>query len=87
MQLEEIRKLPGSRSPCKRTANKCLWDSGFFAAMAGIILTSRLDSAQPLAGQGYELDAIAAVVLGGTSLPEAADLWLEPLLVHLLLEC
>lgn len=42
--------------------------SGFFAALAGVVLTSRLDSAQPLAGQGYELDAIAAVVLGGTSL-------------------
>jgi ribose transport system permease protein len=42
--------------------------SGFTAAMAGIILTSRLDSAQPTAGAGYELDAITAVVLGGTSL-------------------
>jgi ribose transport system permease protein len=42
--------------------------SGFFAALAGVVLTSRLDSAQPLAGQSYELDAIAAVVLGGTSL-------------------
>ena len=34
----------------------------------GAILTSRLNSAQPTAGTGYELDAIAAVVLGGTSL-------------------
>jgi ribose transport system permease protein len=42
--------------------------SGFTAAVAGIILTSRLDSAQPTAGAGYELDAITAVVLGGTSL-------------------
>ncbi len=42
--------------------------SGFFAASAGIIITARLSSAQPTAGQGYELDAIAAVVLGGTSL-------------------
>lgn len=42
--------------------------SGFFAALAGVVLTSRLDSAQPLAGQSYELDAIAAAVLGGTSL-------------------
>lgn len=41
---------------------------GATAAMAGVILTSRLDSAQPTAGAGYELDAIAAVVLGGTSL-------------------
>jgi ribose transport system permease protein len=42
--------------------------SGLFAALAGIIITSRLASAQPNAGAGYELDAIAAVVLGGTSL-------------------
>jgi ribose transport system permease protein len=42
--------------------------SGAMAALAGVILTSRLDSAQPTAGAGYELDAITAVVLGGTSL-------------------
>lgn len=42
--------------------------SGILAALAGIVLTSRLDSAQPTAGTSYELDAIAAVVLGGTSL-------------------
>ncbi|PTX59960.1 ribose ABC transporter membrane protein [Melghirimyces profundicolus] len=42
--------------------------SGFFSSLAGIILTSRLSSAQPTAGTTYELDAIAAVVLGGTSL-------------------
>jgi ribose/xylose/arabinose/galactoside ABC-type transport system permease subunit len=42
--------------------------SGVMAAIAGIVLTSRLNSAQPTAGTGYELDAIAAVVLGGTSL-------------------
>ncbi|WP_260261098.1 ribose ABC transporter permease [Vibrio intestinalis] len=41
---------------------------GLLAALAGIIITSRLSSAQPTAGMGYELDAIAAVVLGGTSL-------------------
>jgi ribose transport system permease protein len=42
--------------------------SGLLAALAGLILTSRLSSAQPTAGTGYELDAIAAVVIGGTSL-------------------
>ncbi|MGJ8599242.1 MULTISPECIES: ABC transporter permease subunit [Shouchella] len=42
--------------------------TGFLAAVAGVILTSRLNSAQPTAGTMYELDAIAAVVLGGTSL-------------------
>ncbi|AQR79197.1 ribose ABC transporter permease RbsC [Paenibacillus larvae] len=42
--------------------------AGLFSALAGAILTSRLNSAQPTAGTSYELDAIAAVVLGGTSL-------------------
>jgi ribose transport system permease protein len=42
--------------------------SGVLAALSGIIITARLSSAQPTAGSGYELDAIAAVVLGGTSL-------------------
>lgn len=42
--------------------------TGTLTALAGAILTSRLNSAQPTAGTGYELDAIAAVVLGGTSL-------------------
>lgn len=42
--------------------------SGLMASLAGIIITSRLDSAQPTAGTSYEMDAIASVVLGGTSL-------------------
>lgn len=42
--------------------------TGMLSVLAGIILTSRLNSAQPTAGTAYELDAIAAVVLGGTSL-------------------
>lgn len=41
--------------------------SGALAALAGAILVARLDSAQPTAGQGFEFDAIAAVVVGGTS--------------------
>lgn len=41
---------------------------GSLSALAGLIVTSRLSSAQPTAGMGYELDAIAAVVVGGTSL-------------------
>ncbi len=41
---------------------------GFTSALAALVLTSRLASAPPTAGTGYELDAIAAVVLGGTSL-------------------
>ncbi|MDP8243066.1 MAG: ribose ABC transporter permease [Candidatus Hinthialibacter antarcticus] len=42
--------------------------SGLTCAVAAILLTSRLNSAQPLAGINYELDAIAATVIGGTSL-------------------
>ena len=42
--------------------------AGALAAIGGIMVTSRLDSAQPNAGMSYELDAIAAVVIGGTSL-------------------
>lgn len=42
--------------------------AGFLAAVAGMVLTSQLGSAQPDAGTSYEMDAIAAVVLGGTSL-------------------
>ncbi len=42
--------------------------AGALAALGGIIVTARLDSAQPNAGISYELDAIAAVVIGGTSL-------------------
>lgn len=42
--------------------------SGIMSALAGILLTSRLRIGQPTAAQGLELDAIAAVVLGGTSL-------------------
>jgi ribose transport system permease protein len=42
--------------------------SGLFAGIAGILLTARLASADPQAGFTYELDAIAAVVIGGASL-------------------
>jgi len=41
---------------------------GGLAAVAGVILAARLDAADPKAGLGYELDSIAAVVIGGTSL-------------------
>lgn len=41
---------------------------GLLAGISGIIMASRLNSAQPTAGVSFELDAIAAVVLGGTSL-------------------
>jgi ribose transport system permease protein len=42
--------------------------SGMICGVAGLLIASRLNSAQPALGQGYELDAIAATVIGGTSL-------------------
>jgi ribose transport system permease protein len=42
--------------------------SGLTSAIAAVVLTARLNSAQPIAGTMYELDAIAATVIGGTSL-------------------
>lgn len=42
--------------------------AGGIVGVAGVLIASRLNSAQPALGQGYELDAIAAVVIGGTSL-------------------
>lgn len=63
---EEAAVLSGIRAD--RVKIRVYAISGLFASLAGIILTSRLSSAQPTAGVAYELDAIAAVVLGGTSL-------------------
>lgn len=42
--------------------------SGFLAAFTGVVLCARMASGQPTAGQGFEMDAIAATVLGGTSM-------------------
>lgn len=42
--------------------------TGLFTGLAGVLMASRLNSAQPALGSGYELEAIAAVVIGGTSL-------------------
>ncbi|MCA0757594.1 ABC transporter permease [Paenibacillus sp. N4] len=42
--------------------------TGVFTGLAGVLMASRLNSAQPALGMGYELEAIAAVVIGGTSL-------------------
>jgi ribose transport system permease protein len=42
--------------------------SGLFAGLAGVLISARLDSAQPSLGLGYELDAITAAVIGGSSL-------------------
>ncbi|MGP4088224.1 ABC transporter permease/substrate-binding protein [Streptomyces sp. KR55] len=63
---EEAARLSGLRVKKQKLAIYAF--SGLFAAAAGIVLASRLSSAQPQAAQGYELDAIAAVVIGGASL-------------------
>lgn len=63
---EEAATLSGVK-----TDNVKIWVyaiTGMLSVLAGIILMSRLNSAQPTAGTMYELDAIAAVVIGGTSL-------------------
>ncbi|ATL82995.1 substrate-binding domain-containing protein [Streptomyces samsunensis] len=63
---EEAARLSGIRVTRQKLVVYAL--SGGFAAIAGIVLASRLSSAQPQAAVGYELDAIAAVVIGGASL-------------------
>jgi ribose/xylose/arabinose/galactoside ABC-type transport system permease subunit len=63
---EEAARLSGVNIALHKNAIYAI--SGLCAAIAGIILTARLGSAQPIAGVGYELDAIAAAVIGGTSL-------------------
>ncbi len=63
---EEASKLSGVNTVRVKTFVYGI--SGALTALAAIIVTSRLGSAQPTAGTGYELEAIAAVVLGGTSL-------------------
>ncbi len=63
---EEASRLSGIRVPVVIMAVYTI--SGITAAIAGMILTSRLMSGQPNAGVGFELDAIAAVVIGGTAM-------------------
>jgi ribose transport system permease protein len=63
---EEATRLSGVNVAGWKTSVYTL--CGFFAGMAGVLIASRLNSAQPALGAGYELDAIAAVVIGGTSL-------------------
>jgi ribose transport system permease protein len=63
---EEAARLSGVRVRLHKPAIYGV--AGLTAAAAAVILTARLDSAQPTAGTMYELDAIAATVIGGTSL-------------------
>jgi len=63
---EEATRLSGVNVSLWKTAIYTL--GGAFAGLGGVVMAARLNSAQPALGQGYELDAIAAVVIGGTSL-------------------
>jgi len=63
---EEATRLSGVNVDAWKAAVYML--CGMFAGLGGVIMASRLNSAQPALGAGYELDAIAAVVIGGTSL-------------------
>ena len=63
---EECARLSGIKVDRAKIAVYAI--SGASAAITGILLTMRLASSQPTLGDGLELDAIAAVVLGGTSL-------------------
>jgi len=63
---EEATRLSGVNVVVWKTAVYTL--AGLFSGLAGVLIASRLNSAQPALGAGYELDAIAAVVIGGTSL-------------------
>lgn len=63
---EEATRLSGVNVVLWKTAVFTL--AGFFSGLGGVLIASRLNSAQPALGAGYELDAIAAVVIGGTSL-------------------
>lgn len=63
---EEVARL--SSLPTNKIKTLVYVISGVMSALAGVILTSRLSSSQPTAGSSFELDAIAAVVIGGTSL-------------------
>lgn len=63
---EEALRLSGVRTARWKTAVYAL--SGGIVGIGGLLIASRLNSAQPALGLGYELEAIAAVVIGGTSL-------------------
>jgi len=70
-----IYAIGGNREAARLAGIKVKWTlvrvyliMGACAGLAGVIFSARVESGQPKAGEGYELDAIAAVVLGGTAL-------------------
>lgn len=66
----EAARLSGL--PVKKVLVSVYALSGLFAGFAGLLIAGRLSSAQPAAATGYEMDAIAAVVIGGASLAGGA---------------
>jgi ribose transport system permease protein len=63
---EETVKLSGINADFYKTVAYII--SGVTSALAALVLTARLNAGEPIAGTGYELDVIASVVIGGTSL-------------------
>lgn len=63
---EEASRLSGIKT--KNIKYLAYTLSGFFAGVAGIVMLSRTNSAQPIAGQGFEFDALTAAILGGVSI-------------------
>ncbi len=59
--------------------------SGFLAGLSGLLLASRLISGNPTSGQSYELDAIAAVIIGGVSMSGGAGKWYGTIIGALLI--
>ena len=71
---ENATRLSGIRTDCWKISAYVI--CGLFAAIAGLLMSSRLNSAQPQLGAGYETEAIAATVIGGTSMSGGnASIW------------
>ena len=66
VRMKRQRDGPASMSTGSRPSPTCI--SGLLAALVGIILASRMTTSQPNSATGYEMNAIAAAVIGGTSL-------------------
>ena len=68
MRSAAIRSGAALRPPGSAHSAERLRAHGFFSGLAGFVLAARLNSAEAVAGLGYELTVIASVVIGGTSL-------------------
>lgn len=70
---ETTAKVSGVSVPAIKIAVYSI--SGFLAGVAGLLLSSRIVSGNPTSGQSYELDAIAAVIIGGISMSGGSGKW------------